>query len=201
MQTEIEVKFINIDIDDMRRRLEEAGAVCEQPLRLMRRALIEEPHHARNHEFIRIRDQGDKITLAFKRRSTMKREEQSIVDTQEIEVEVSDFADTMAIFREAGWAPVTYQENKRETWLLGETEVVIDVWPGLQPYIEIEAPEESLVRMMAEKLDLDWSEVFHGRIDDVYQLEYDFPPGFRGPIDIRELKFDAPLPKEFGSKR
>ena len=70
MKTEIEVKFCDVDINDIRDRLQRAGAVCEQPMRLMRRALIEEPHHAAEHAFLRVRDEGDKVTLTFKRRAT-----------------------------------------------------------------------------------------------------------------------------------
>ena len=35
MKTEIEVKFLNIDIEDIRAKLQAAGAVCEQPMRLI----------------------------------------------------------------------------------------------------------------------------------------------------------------------
>ena len=46
MKTESEAKFVDVDIDDVRARLEGAGAVLQQPMRDMRRALIEEPQHA-----------------------------------------------------------------------------------------------------------------------------------------------------------
>lgn len=32
MQIEIEVKFIDVEIDDIRMRLRSAGAVCEKPM-------------------------------------------------------------------------------------------------------------------------------------------------------------------------
>lgn len=35
MKTEIEVKFVDVDINDVRARLKKAGAVCEQPMRDM----------------------------------------------------------------------------------------------------------------------------------------------------------------------
>jgi hypothetical protein len=41
MNTEYEAKFINIDLADVRRRLQAVGAVLEQPMRLMRRSIIE----------------------------------------------------------------------------------------------------------------------------------------------------------------
>jgi adenylate cyclase class 2 len=198
MKTEIEVKFINVGIDDIRKRLIAAGAVCEQQMRRMRRVLIEQPEHEAEHSFIRIRDQGDKITLTFKRRA--KKSPNRIDDTKEIEVEVGNFEDTVELFREAGWPHKTYQENRRETWTLDGAEVVIDEWPWLAPQIEIEAEDEATVRSVAEKLGFDWDDAFYGHIDDVYKTEYEFAAGFRGIIMLSEVRFDDPLPKQMTPK-
>lgn len=195
MKTEIEVKFCDIDIDAMREILARAGAVCEEPMRLMKRALIEEPHHAAEDSFLRIRDEGDKVTLTFKRRANP--DQPSIDNTTEIEVVVSSFDDTVELFREAGWVYKTFQESKRETWKLGSAEVVIDEWPWLPPYIEIEAASEEEVRATATTLGLDWTDADYGHIDAVYQKHYTFADGFRGVIDLKEVRFGDPIPKEF----
>ncbi len=199
MKTEIEVKFCRIDIDDIRQRLQDAGAQREQPLRLMRRIVIEQPHHRAEHSFIRIRDEGNKTTLTFKRRKTMDIATDAH-NTKELEVVVSSFDDTVEIFKEAGWPPVSYQESKRETWKLGDAEVVIDVWPWLDPYIEIEAPTEDIVRSAAVQLGLSWEDAFYGRVEHVYRLQYEIAAGFQGPIDLERLTFDMELPAEFKAK-
>lgn len=198
MKTEIEVKFIAVDIEDVRQRLKKLGAECEQPMRLMRRVLIEQPDHEASHSFIRIRDQGDKITLTFKRRA--KRSPDKIDDTKEIEVEVGSFEDTVELFKEAGWPHKTYQENRRETWMLDGAEVVIDEWPWLSPQIEIEAEDEATVRAAAAKLGFDWNDAFYGHIDDVYETEYTFAPGFRGIIVLPEVRFEDPVPEQMTPK-
>ena len=195
MKTEIEVKFCDVDIDDIRERLMSAGAVCEQPMRLMKRALIEEPHHEAEHSFLRIRDEGDKVTLTFKRRG--HKDAQTIDNVKEIEVTVSDFDDTVELLREAGWTYKTFQESKRETWHLDDVEVVIDEWPWLAPYIEIEGESEAVVRAAADKLDLDWNDVMYGHIDAVYEKHYEFQDGIRGVIDLKEVRFSDPVPAQF----
>ncbi len=199
MQTEIEVKFVNVDIDDIRRRLSEAGATLKHPLRLMRRVVIEQPEHRAEHSFIRVRDEGDKTTLTFKRRKTMDIAKDAH-NTQELEVVVSSFDDTVEIFTQAGWPPISYQESKRETWQLGDAEVVIDVWPWISPYIEIEAEAEVVVKDAAQKLGFDWADAFYGRIEHVYRLEYEIDAGFQGPIDLEKLTFDMDTPAEFKKK-
>ncbi len=199
MKAEIEVKFCDIDIDTMREILAHAGAVCEQPMRLMKRALIEEPYHAAEGSFLRIRDEGDKVTLTFKRRSNPANP--TIDSTKEIEVTVSSFDDTVELFREAGWEYKTFQESRRETWKLGTAEVVIDEWPWLPPYIEIEAETEAKVRAAAEVLGLDWADANYGHIDALYQQNYLFTDGVRGVIDLREVRFDDPVPQQFVAKQ
>ena len=195
MKTEIEVKFCDIDTAKIRAELAAAGGVCEVPMRLMRRVLIEEPHHEADHSFLRVRDEGDKVTLTFKRRG--RPDDPTIDSVQELEVTVSDFEDTVAILREAGWSHKTYQETKRETWKLGEVEVVIDEWPWLPPYIEIEGDNEAAVRAAAETLGFDWADAQFGHIDAVYARLYDFAEGFRGVIDLAEVRFTLPRPKQF----
>jgi len=198
MKTEIEVKFYQVDVEDIRRRLRDADATLVQPMRLMRRALIEEPQHQQIHSFIRIRDEGDKVTLTYKRRSDSAASQ--IDGTKEIEVVVSDFEDTVMLFQEAGWQYKTFQESKRETWQLGGAEIVIDEWPWLQPYIEIEADSESEVRDASEKLGLSWDDKLIGHLDALYEKEYEFAENFRGVIDVREVRFDAPLPKQLKAR-
>lgn len=198
MNSEIEVKFVDVDIDDVRGRLEAAGAVCKQPMRLMRRVLIEEPHHKEERSFIRIRDEGDKVTLCFKRRG--KPDEETTIDSvKELETTVGDFDTTIKIFAEAGWQYTTYQESRRETWHLGEAEVVIDEWPWLRPMIEIEAGTEQEVRRVADLLGFNWPDAVFGSVDVVYHRDY---PDMliRGIIEIREARFGDPVPAEFMAK-
>ena len=197
MNTEIEVKFVDVDIDDVRARLEQAGGKLEQPMRDMKRALIEEEHHAAENMFIRIRDEGDKTTLCLKKK-TKSLEESTIDSTYEIETTIGDFDTAVELLKVAGWHYITYQESRRETWRLGDVEVVIDEWPWLQPMIEIEGDSEEVVRAAADKLGFDWDEAVFGSCDVVYHRDY---PNMtvRGIIDIKEARFSDPVPPEFGA--
>ncbi len=199
MQAEIEVKFVDVDIDDIRARLREAGAVLERPMCDMRRVVIEEECHAADRSFIRIRDEGDKTTLCFKRR-TLPNEEATIDSVHELETIVGDFDATVQIFSEAGWPYLTYQESRRETWRLDDVEIVIDEWPWIKPFIEIEGPSEKRVQEVAGQLGFDWGDAVFGSVDVIYNR--DFPDmTVRGIIDIKEARFSDPSPAEFGPRR
>lgn len=191
MKTEIEVKFLNVDIDDVRAKLKDAGATLEHPMRLMKRALIETEESAKRHAYLRIRDEGDKITATFKQFT-----ENSLTGAKEREIIVSDFDETLAIFGEFGLDYHTFQESKRETWKLGEAEIVIDEWPWIQPYIEIEADSEQVVKDAAKQLGYDWNDAVFGSVDVIYNLEYP-NMSVRGVIDIKEVRFGEPVPPEF----
>lgn len=199
MQAEIEAKFVDVDIEDVRSRLQGIGATLDQPMRLMRRVLIEEEHHAAERSFIRIRDEGDRVTLTFKRRT--KPDDASTVDsTHELETTVGDLDITAKIFQEAGWDYITRQESRRETWHLDGVEIVIDEWPWIQPYIEIEAQSIDAVQDVAKQLGFNWDDAVFGSVDVIYTR--DFPDmTVRGVIDVKEVRFDDPVPPEFGVRR
>ncbi|HMS92762.1 MAG TPA: class IV adenylate cyclase [Candidatus Saccharibacteria bacterium] len=188
MQTEIEVKFVDIDIDDMRKRLQEAGATLAQPMRLMRRQvfyLVDRNKDA----YVRVRDEGDKATMTYK-----WFDEIGLHGAKEVEVVVSSFEDARSILQNSGLVPKSYQETRRETWYLNEAEVVIDEWPWLRPFIEIEAGSEQIVRDAASVLGFDWSEAVFGAATEAYRQQYkDLPADFIMD-DVPEIKFDAPLP-------
>lgn len=195
MKTEIEVKFLNVEIDDIRQRLKTLGATIEHPMRLMKRALIETPEVKERHAYLRIRDEGDKVTATFKQFT-----ENSLTGAKEREIIVSDFDETIAIFAEFGLHYHTFQESKRETWKYGDVEVVIDEWPWINPYIEIEADSEEAVITAAKALGFDWKDAVFGSVDVIYNLEF---PNMtvRGVIDLKEVRFGDPVPKEFGAPK
>jgi len=188
MKTEIEVKFCDIDIDATREILARAGAVCEQPLRLMRRVIIETEQLAGRHAFVRVRDEGHRTTLTYK-----QFDEASLTGAKEIEVTVSDFDATVALLEQVDLVHKSFQESRRETWKLDDVEVVIDEWPHLNAYIEIEGESEESVKKAAKTLGFTWSDAVFGSVTEVYQHQY--PNGqSRELVNMPRISFNEPLP-------
>lgn len=188
MKTEIEVKFCDIDLDATREILARAGAVCEQPMRLMRRIIIETETLAQRHGFVRVRDEGNRTTLTYK-----QFDEASLTGAKEIEVTVSDFDATVALLEQVDLVHKSFQESRRETWKLGDVEVVIDEWPHLNAYIEIEGESEEGVKRAAEKLGFGWVDAVFGSVTEVYQHQY--PNGKAHElVNMPRIAFDEPLP-------
>ncbi len=190
MQTEFEVKFCKVDHDEVRQRLQAAGAKLEQPMRLMRRHIFDHPDNKlqKEHGFLRLRDEGNKVTLTYKQFPG----EHSVDNAKEIGVDVSSFEETAKLLEACGLVSCSFQESKRETWTLDGGEIVLDIWPWLSPFIEIEAGSEAHVRELTSRLGFDWSDAVFGDAVAAYRTEYDVPSGKLGHEP--KVAFDAPRP-------
>jgi adenylate cyclase, class 2 len=194
MQQEIEAKFINVDHDAVRKAIEAAGGECEMPMRVMRRAVFHNPELITKNAFVRVRDEGDKVTFTYKQFD----DEDSIHGVKEIETSLGDFDTAVSILEQTGLSKDSYQETKRETWRLGDVEIMLDEWPWIEPFIEIEGPSEETVRMTAEKLGYVWKDAVFGGVAAVYVRKYehmgdDAPEIINRRIPI--IRFEDPLPE------
>lgn len=170
MKTEIEAKFLNIDIDEFRNRLESLGASRVQSERLMKRIILDFPDGRldRIGGWVRVRNEGDKTTLSYKQQN-----DDSLHGTKEINIVVSDFNETSELLNAIGLSEKSYQETKRESWVLDNTEIEIDTWPWVPSFVEVESKDEELLNVVLKKLDLKLENAFHGSVAVVYKQYYD----------------------------
>jgi adenylate cyclase class IV len=154
MDTEFEAKFYPVNKEEYRQKLQEIGAELTIPERKMRRTMADKrAYPALKCDFVRVRDESTKITMTAKIHAE---EGGSLGDQKETEIVVSDFDKAVEIMQLMGLEPNRYQETLRETWEYDGAEIVIDTWPCLEPYTEIEAGSEEKVREVAEKLGFNW---------------------------------------------
>lgn len=190
MKDEIEVKFPNVDHAKMRKKLTELGATCVVPMRTMIRSTFDFPESHPDYgksAFVRVRDEGDKITLTYKNFLSKK-------DVKEIELKVDNFPATVEFCEAIGLTKTSYQESNRETWVYQDCEIVLDEWPWLKPFIEVEAPSAEKMQELSEKLGFNFSDGVYGDVTDVYRTQY---PHIPDPAQIGILpviKFGDPLP-------
>ena len=196
MNSEIEAKFVNVDHDDVRMKLKLAGATCIHPMRLMRRSVFHNDLMVSKNAYTRVRDEGDKVTITYKQFDDAG----SIHGVREIETTVGDFEIAVAILEQAGLSKDTYQETKRETWMLDDVEIVLDQWPWVDSYIEIEGPSEEHVKSVAGVLGFKWSDAIFGGVASVYVLKYPSMGDQAAEIINRKtpvIRFEDPVPKQF----
>jgi adenylate cyclase class 2 len=136
---EIEVKFLNIEPDSLENKLENLGAK-KQFDRIYRRSVYDYPDLRLNNQsaWVRVRDEGDKITMGFKQRLSPSGLGND-AGMKEVEIVVSSFDFACEFLKSIGLKRKFYEENRRIRYIYEEIEFDIDFWPLLNPYLEIEA--------------------------------------------------------------
>jgi adenylate cyclase class 2 len=151
MQTEIEVKILEINVDEVISRLDALGAkkIGEK----MQRRFVYDFNPKRENSWIRLRTDGNKTTLTVK-----EIHNDGIDGTKELEIVVDDFEKTNHLLEKLEYIAKGYQENRRISYVLDNVEIEIDFWPLIPPYMEIEAKTALEVEAMVKKLGFDVSQ-------------------------------------------
>lgn len=172
MKIEYEATFINVNKDEMRERFQRAGAVLVRLEYLQKRIPFYLPKEKRRDDaWLRVRDEGDKITLSLKAIDGDK-----IEDQKEIYLEISNFDDAVELLKAIGCEPKSYQETKRELWRLDGVDITIDEWPFLEPFVEVEGDSEKAVKDISEKLGFDYADALFCAVGTLYQMKYGISP-------------------------
>lgn len=188
MQTEVEAKFLGINPPTVRAKLRAGGAKLIQPERLMRRKNFDydDKRLQKVGGWVRVRDEADKVTLSYKQLN-----DRSLHGTKEVTLTVDEFDKTCTFLTAIGLDSYSYQETKRESWMLDGVEVELDQWPWIPPFIELEGKDEAALKAAAQALGLDWSQALHGSVETAYQAYYNLT---EDEIDGWEAITFSPIP-------
>jgi adenylate cyclase class 2 len=194
---ETEVKIHYPDLDELRQRLEQAGAeqVRERVHEWNMRYDKKSGSFADEGYVLRLR-RDNVVRLTYK---GLSRVEQGIMQREELEVEVSDYDTMHQILLKLGFSEHMIYEKYRTVYEINQTEVVLDEMP-FGNFIEIEGDTENiedvLVRLnlqdakrhehsyaslfdfVKHHLDLDFRDLTFENFEDIDVPEHAFvPPG------------------------
>lgn len=168
MDIEYEATFTNISKDEAHKMLTKSGASLVKKEFLQRRTVFNLPSGTDvPGGWVRVRDEGDKITLSLK-----IVDGKAIINQKEICLEVNDYHKTIDLLKAIGCQEKAYQETKRELWKLDGVEITIDEWPFLEPFVEIEGESEAEVKKVSEKLGFIWVQAKFCAADTIYSEKY-----------------------------
>ena len=189
MNIEYEATFIPVNKEDVRKRLRGVGAELIKEEFLQKRICFELPKgNEIKGAWLRVRDEGDKITMSLKIVDGDK-----ITDQRETQLVVDNFSEAVSFLKTIGCEQKAYQETKRETWSLDGVCITIDEWPFLEPFVEVEGDSEDQVREVAEKIGFDYLKAKFCSVDVLYGEKYDFPPDHFN-YDVKRLDFEMKNP-------
>ncbi len=161
MNTEFEVRILEIDVDKITKKLESLGAV--KKFDYLQRRYVYDFIPKQDKKWIRLRTNGEVTTLTIKDIVSEK-----IDGTKELEIEVDDFEKTNLILNELGYRPKGYQENRRCQYLLDGVEIDMDSWPFIPTYLEIEGKCEKEVYETLNRLEIDKEKITTKDVEGIY---------------------------------
>jgi adenylate cyclase class 2 len=168
MQTEYEATFIKVDKEEMRTKFKLAGAKLIRPEFLQTRKVFDLPSgHEIADGWLRVRDEGDKITMSLKIVGGKK-----IEDQKELCLKIDNFEAAVELLKSIGCSQKAYQESRRELWMIDDVEITIDEWPFLEPFVEIEAKTEEEVKRISALLGFDYNQAIFCSVDTLYSQKY-----------------------------
>jgi len=156
---EIEGKFLDININDLRKKLKLNEAKKIHKMMLYRRYVF----HLLSGEkgYIRTRQENKLVTITVKtypKDSKFAKESEIVVN--------STLEESRDFLLAQGYKLKAYQETLREKWSLGDClEIAIDTIPGIPTYVELECKTEKEIKRVAKLLDLDYSKIEYGAYD------------------------------------
>jgi len=188
MKIEYEATFPNVNKDDIRAKLKSAGAVLMRPEFLQRRIPFWLPGRVdAETSWVRVRDEGGSITMSIKTIDGL-----GISDQRELCLSVNSFDDAVEFLKLLGCDPKSYQETKRELWVLDGVEITLDEWPFLEPFVEVEGNDESSVMLVSEKIGFKYDDALFCAVGKLYEMKYGVSSE---DINVFEkLVFDMPNP-------
>ena len=123
----------------------------------------------------------ERTTLTIKH--ILKDNKSNIQQMEETEIVVSSFEETNELLEKLGFSYRSYQEKRREKYILNEHEIDIDTWPKLLPYIEIEGKDKNDIEKILSILGYSFKDTISCTVDEIYKkLGLDIN-------NMKELKF------------
>lgn len=175
---EREVKFLLSDAGSFRKELLGCGAQVISPKTYEKNYRFDTPNQelAAQGKLLRLR-QDDGVRLTFKGMPEHETDSEVRI-REELEVAVGDFGMLATILERVGFTTIQVYEKYRETFMLGNVEVVIDQMP-YGDFVELEGGESDIKRAAA-RLGLEWKSriltnylVLMASVRDFYHLDFD----------------------------
>ena len=151
---EREIKYYIQDLEKIAERLRLCGADLTRPRTLERNLRLDTDDHelANDGRLLRVRS-DDKVSVTYKADA---RVEGGVIARTEIEFEADDARVVQKLFEALGYKVVVTYEKYRSRYKLGDVVVVLDELP-FGDFVEIEAPNNTLIEGVSQMLGLDFS--------------------------------------------
>jgi adenylate cyclase class IV len=144
MPKEYEYRFNSYDKKQIISKLKELGAKYFGTYKFKVMVFTDSVN---SEKYIRVRDEGHRITMTIKNNLTDK-------FPVENEVIISDFNEGVNILLQLNCKKKYYYEKYREIWNLKNSEIIFDMNPGIPELMEVESSSKKELDDLCKKLEL-----------------------------------------------
>lgn len=178
---EVEVKLLGIDPASITQKLLSLGAEKKFDGLLKVNYFDKEDGQIREKgDLLRVRQFGDERTeVCYK---TNKRVEDGFKVCDEYHLSGASFEDAVKLFENLGYKVTCSYEKRRTTFVRGDLEIVIDEYPQITPFIEIEGVDTDAIEKLIVDLGLTENERSSHAINGLIKEKYP-------DIELDGLKF------------
>lgn len=175
MAQEIEVKVLDIDSNNLQKRLEELGAQKIQDTRLIVDWFrIKGIQEGEDPWFLRIRSNSEgKNEVTWKAKSNL---EGIIRKHKEINFLIDESDKLEDLFEELNLEKYAHQEKDRVSYVYNDWQFDIDTYPGMPAYLEVEGKSlehiQEALQILGVGKNRTWNQGERVLIQDIYGLDW-----------------------------
>jgi predicted adenylyl cyclase CyaB len=168
---EIERKILDIDVKAVIEKLTQLGAEKTYEGLLHVRYFDTATGKIREQgDLLRVRQfEGRHVEIVYK---TNKRIEDGCKFYDEYTFEGKDFDDAIDFFKHLGYSVTCSYEKKRTIFEVEDAEIVIDEYPKISPFLEIEAKDTKTIDDLVARLELENNESSCETINELLKRKY-----------------------------
>jgi adenylate cyclase class IV len=144
MPKEYEYRFNSYDKKTIITKLKELGAKYFGTFKFRVMVFVDSIN---SEKYIRVRDEGHRITMTVKNNLTDKFPEEN-------EIIINDFDEGVKILLAVGCKKKYYYEKYREIWNVKNSEIIFDMNPGIPELMEVESLKKKELDDLCKKLEL-----------------------------------------------
>lgn len=150
-------ELLKLDVDDILSKIENSSELND----------IISSFSINPNKWIRLRKSNDKVELTVKH--VYDKDDNKIQKVKEFEIEVSDLNETNKLLEELGVVRRNYQEKIRYSYKYKDAEIELDIWPKLEPYMEIECDDENVINEIINKLNFEKKKIVSVNTEQLYK--------------------------------
>ncbi len=162
---EIELKFLNINIEEIKEKLNKLWAILKYDNTIESHSFLADGFHwaDSNMKFLRVRKNSDDVRITYKDPT----KQWHMTNRQEIEIKVDDFNTAISLLEKLNFKKDDIFIKHRIHYELWNIHFELDTVPGIPTYLEIETQSENDMKEICIKL---WLDILDGKKWSIFEI-------------------------------